>query len=400
MNHDIDTMPMPQQAAAPAQGNAADAAPELPIEIRFVGSGSEYFRIWIVNLLLTVLTLGLYYPYARVRRLRYFHGATEVGGEPLSFHGQPRAMWRGYMLVVLLFAAYIAAGQYSATAGGVALLVLAALWPALWHASLRFRLANTGWRGLRARFTGSRAGAYAALAPLVLTGLLFAGAGLLVPEGPDQQPPAWLGLLGLAWAAAMLLAVALLPWAVWRLKRYQHGHYAIAGEQASLQLRLRSLYAVYGAMALVLLVVGAAAALLFGGVMAASTPGAAPPAAAALLLLVLPVAALLYTLLPAYHAARLQNLVWGGTRSERLRFHSTLRFRALAWLTLKNTLLVALTLGLYLPFAAVATARLRLQAVSVFSTVAVERLVGDGLVQRESAAGDAAGDVMGVDLGL
>jgi Bacterial protein of unknown function (DUF898) len=40
------------------------------LDVRFTGSGSEYFRIWIVNLLLMLVTLSLYYPWAKVRRLR------------------------------------------------------------------------------------------------------------------------------------------------------------------------------------------------------------------------------------------------------------------------------------------------------------------------------------------
>ena len=35
--------------------------------LRFTGSGSEYFKIWIVNVLLTIITLGMYYPWAKVR---------------------------------------------------------------------------------------------------------------------------------------------------------------------------------------------------------------------------------------------------------------------------------------------------------------------------------------------
>jgi uncharacterized membrane protein YjgN (DUF898 family) len=408
MKDDIDTIPMPLPGPAPAPGQANGVTPgqgpaqEQRLDIRFIGSGSEYFRIWIVNLLLTVLTLGLYYPYARARRLRYFHAATEVGGHPLSFHGQARAMWRGYFLVVLLFLAYGAAGQYSATAGALALLVLACLWPALWHASLRFRLANTGWRGLRARFTGSRADAYRALAPLVLMALLFGVASLLAPDDPKAELPAWAQLLSVAWLAAVLLAVVLLPWAVLRLKRYQHGHYALASEQTHLQLRLRSLYAVYGVMALLFVGLGAVVSMLVVGFVSAARGQAndAGSPSDAMLLLPLLLLAVVYTLLPAYHTSRLQNLVWSGTRSTHLRFDSRLRFRSLAGLTLKNTLLVSLTLGLYIPFAAVATARLRLQAVTVFSTVSPDALVGDGLAQRESAAGDAAGDLMGVDLGL
>ena len=62
-------------------------------------SGSEYFRIWVVNLLLTVVTLGLYLPFARARQLRYFHENTLIDGAPLAFHGDPWKMLRGYLII-------------------------------------------------------------------------------------------------------------------------------------------------------------------------------------------------------------------------------------------------------------------------------------------------------------
>ena len=64
------------------------------LPIVFSGSGSEYFRIWIVNLLLMLVTLGIYYPWAKARRLRYFMGNTLIGGQPLGFHGDPKKMFK------------------------------------------------------------------------------------------------------------------------------------------------------------------------------------------------------------------------------------------------------------------------------------------------------------------
>jgi len=43
-----------------------------PLALRFTGRGTEYFGIWIVNLLLTIITLGIYSAGAKVRRLQYF----------------------------------------------------------------------------------------------------------------------------------------------------------------------------------------------------------------------------------------------------------------------------------------------------------------------------------------
>ena len=38
---------------------------------RFTGTGGEYFRIWIVNVMLSVVTFGIYSAWAKARRLQY-----------------------------------------------------------------------------------------------------------------------------------------------------------------------------------------------------------------------------------------------------------------------------------------------------------------------------------------
>ena len=48
---------------------------------QFHGRGGEYFGIWIVNILLTIVTLGLYSPWAHVRNKHYFYGNTDLAGE-------------------------------------------------------------------------------------------------------------------------------------------------------------------------------------------------------------------------------------------------------------------------------------------------------------------------------
>ena len=387
---------------------AAQPHREHRLPLRFVGSGSEYFRIWIVNLLLTLVTLGLYYPFAKVRRLRYFHGATEVGGHPLSFHADPWKMLRGYLLVVLLFAAYGGAGQVSPVAGLVAFCIIAALWPALWHSSLRFRLANTGWRGLRLHFTGTRGGAYRALAPgFVLALVLVASTAMLPTEAPLPGEPA--PELGPGfWLVALLpvLMLAAAPALLWLMRRYQQGHLALGAEQTRFEVGVGRFYGlglrVLGLALVAAFAAGLLAALFSIGGSRGSGSDEAPSLRDMLLTLVpvLMVFVVYQAAIGPYAISRLQNLVWNGTRSAHLHFDSSLRFRPLVALTLRNWLLILVTLGLYFPFAAVATARLRLQAVTL-----VSRLHPDTLFSRvervsESAAGDAAADIAGIDLGL
>src|SRR5258707_6333866 len=46
------------------------------VPLRFTGRAGEYFRIWIVNICLSIVTLGIYSAWAKVRRKRYFYGNT------------------------------------------------------------------------------------------------------------------------------------------------------------------------------------------------------------------------------------------------------------------------------------------------------------------------------------
>lgn len=373
--------------------------------LRFAGSGSEYFRIWIVNLLLTLVTFGIYYPWAKVRRLRYFHTNTLVAGHALDFHGRPGQMLRGFALVGLLFMALGALGRIAPLAETIGLLLLAAMWPALWRASLQFRLANTSWRGMRFAFTGSLGGAYGAFAvPLIALAAFAAAIGLAAPAG--DAPPGRAAALA---PVLMLVALyALLPYGWLRLKRYQHGHYAYAQHRTELRTTAGAVYGIFvraagvALLAFALLGVMAAVAMAVIGVQAAS--GTFGRGAAGTLLAFAPLvvlAVLAAQLLPrAYVTARIQNLLWTRTGNAHLRFESALGVMPLVRLMLKNWLLVALTLGLYWPWAAVAMARLRLEAVTLRTRDAIDLFAAGTRGPRGDAAGDAAGDVFGVDFGL
>ena len=369
----------------------------------FTGSGSEYFRIWIVNLLLMLITLGIYFPWAKVRKLRYFYGNTLVGGEPLGFHGDPKKMFKGYALVAVLFGCYSAAGKFSPGAGFVALLVIAALWPALLKSSLQFRLANTSWRGLRFRFTGSLADAYKAALPLFVPGALIVGASAIVSTNPGTQTQ-WGIVIALLGLCSMLLA----PWLFWKLKNYQHSHYALGAEQTRFSASIWSFYklslkviGVYLGLVIAVGIVFALALWFVGGVPTMSASGKADPKTMALAFFwIVPFAFILFVGLNAYSVARTQDLLWNHTASEHAQFESRLRFRSLFWLNIKNWLLTALTLGLYWPFAVVATRRLRLKAASIALTLDLDRLMADSSSNAGDAAGDAAGDFFGFDIGL
>ena len=389
--------------------HAASEAAALPstlsvprvLEIRFTGSGSEYFRIWAVNLLLILVTLGLYLPFAKARRIRYFYANTLVDGQALSFHGDAWKMFRGFLLLVVLMAAYTFAGKVSATAALVAFLILCGVWPALWRASLQFRLGNTSWRGLRMRFEGEMKEAYLACLPTYIPAILLVASGLLIEPGEEAQltqltAATSLNLIG-------VLAILLLtPMSLTLFKRYQHNGYRIAGQHSVSSLTVGQVYMLSLRVALVSLLPLLLAGLIIGFSVAMLRGFGASREMALVFLGAASVLAYLayFAVVMPYAASRLQNLVWNTTRSEALGFNSQLKFGALFGLTLKNWLLTLLTLGLYRPFAVVATARLRLEAVSIGCDDDPLDWVAAANAGHEDATGDVAGDFFGIDMGL
>jgi len=154
---DVDAVPpAPTEAAVPAEPASVR---EIPIEFR--GNGAEYFRIWIVNLLLTIVTIGIYSAWAKVRRLRYFHGSTVVDGHAFDYHARPVAILKGRTIAFALYLLLVFGQQFNPLVGVVALPLLFFGLPWLMLMSKRFQMRMTSWRGLRFRFGGSYGGALA-----------------------------------------------------------------------------------------------------------------------------------------------------------------------------------------------------------------------------------------------
>src|SRR5512143_910469 len=126
----------------------------------FTGKGWEYFRIWIVNLLLTVVTLGIYSAWAKVRRLQYFYRNTRLANASFDYHGTPKAILKGRIIAVGLMLLYNVTLKFNPKLGLAVGLMLALVMPWLLMRSLRFKLYNSSYRGLRFGFAGQARGAY------------------------------------------------------------------------------------------------------------------------------------------------------------------------------------------------------------------------------------------------
>lgn len=368
------------------------------LPLQFTGTGSEYFRIWIVNMLLMLVTLGLYYPWAKVRKLRYFYGNTLIEDHPLDFHGDPKKMLKGFLLVGLLFLLYSASGHFSPTAGFIAVAIIMAIAPALLKSSMQFRLANTSWRGLRYRFTGSTPDAYRAVLPLLVPTLLMSAAAIGAKTPDSLQLNRYLIIYALVAVGTLLT----LPWLFWNLKKYQHNNYALASLQTRFKAPVAAFYKLFFKLAGTFLLIGTFIAACGYALFKARVGLNLGGASSIMLLGLLPLMLLMLILMGVkpYLLSRIQNIIWTQTGNSNMRFISQLGFKSVLLLTLKNWLLMMLTFGLYWPFATVAMTRLRLEAVQIKTRIDPSTLYSQLKAVQGDVAGDAAGDLFGIDLGL
>src|SRR5882762_908642 len=137
-------------------GAAADAAgPGKRHAVEFSASAGEYFRIWIVNLALTIVTLGIYSAWAKVRKRRYFYGHTRIDGESFEYRANPVAILKGRLIAVALFAVFYAVSHYAPLYIWSIYLVLLFFGPWLVVRSLAFNAYNTAYRNVRFAFSGT-----------------------------------------------------------------------------------------------------------------------------------------------------------------------------------------------------------------------------------------------------
>jgi len=385
------TTPPSLQAELPVLEQVAPPPPPPRSRVRFSGSGSEYFRIWVINLLLTLLSFGIYSAWAKVRKTRYFYQNTQLDGHAFDYHGAPLAILRGRMLAVILLVAYSWSFDISRTVGLVTIAVLCLAGPWLFMKAQQFRFRNSSWRGLRFGFDANLAAAYRTLLPLLL--IWFSGTiagALLVPMT---------GVVGLATGL-------LLPWMHHALKRYQHARISYGNVGATFKPALGRFYFVYFKGMLLLFVtaaIGWAAAL---GVMWAANfvrttfgLGGRADAPLAAMLAAGAVGLIAYLGVWPYFSTRLQQIVWGHSHLGSVGFETRIRAWPLLLLVIKCVLLTLITLGLYWPYAAVALARYRIENMEVIAPAALNEAV-TGVSARTVAAGEGAADVFGLDVGL
>lgn len=353
-------------------GNEVESAAEQKPSIEpfaFRGNGADYFRIWIVNMLLTILTLGIYSAWAKVRSKRYFYGNTELAGDRFEYLASPIAILKGRLIAVAALLAYSFAGYISVTAGWIASVLLLALIPLAVVQSLRFNSSNSAWRGVRFGFDGGHKQAYPPHLFWLVFGVATFGFGL---------PHAW-----------------------YKINQFHYNHYRFGTARSTSSATSRGFYGigiglVGAALLLMVLVLMLMFAISYLIAMIGGGESQLPPEVLAMSA-VLPGSLFLYVSLAASYKAMLYRLVFNNIEigGNRLRNDISIGY---VLLILSNTFLIIVTLGFFYPWAAVRRARYLLSNIRLEAQELDKFAAGE--FDHASARGEEFGEAFDLGLGF
>jgi len=348
------------EARSPVEREPAIDAPWLPFE--FTGHTHEYFRIWIVSLALSVLTLGIYSAWGKVRKKQYLYHHTRVAGDGLRFDGSPWAILRGRIIALALFGGFAMGGHFLIWLQLALLLVIALLTPWIATASARFNARNTSWRNVAFDFDGSLREAYRVLL----------GYGVLA-----------IATLGIGY-----------PWFRARRACFMVANHRFGGTRFRASFRAGDFALVYFLAALA--VIGAG--VILAGMMMAVAAAARSTGVTAMTLAMLGIYTP-YIVIYAFVRANTQNLIAEGTTLGALSFESTMGGTRLAWLYVSNIVTVIATVGLATPWAVLRLARYRARTLLLIAPVALESLTAAPSA-GSTATGSEISDLFDVDVAL
>ncbi len=335
----------------------------------FRGTATEYFKIWIVNIALSIVTLGIYSAWAKVRARRYFYGNTFLNGSAFDYHANPVAILKGRAIFGVFAVLYSMGGIYPPMRAVI--LVIAAAFPWLMVRGSVFNMSNTSYRGVRFGFAKDYKGAYKAYG----TAALY-----------------WIFSLG------VLAGVAMFKHEEFRATRSRFGKtpFTFAGDRwAYWRIYLQAMgLGLMGLVGFVVFIVG----LVW-------VTGAERGAKDSVLHLIIGGVVLLwfYTMMAyilTYIRANTMNYVFAHTKLEGVRIQSKYSAWDLFLIYVGNFFACALTLGLAYPWARIELAKYRASTTAVIASPQAFDTFVQGSAAGGGSLGDQALDFWDIDLGF
>jgi uncharacterized membrane protein YjgN (DUF898 family) len=363
----VEAQPPPPPAWARAMPERV-GPPGTEHRFEFSGDAREYFRIWVVNLALSIVTLGIFSAWAKVRSERYFYGNTRLAGEPFEYLAKPWPILKGRIIAVVLFGGYVLAGHFGWKLQLGAAGVIALLTPWLIVRGAAFRARYSAWRGLNFRFVPNYGEAYVRYLLLGIPTILSLG--LLYPYMKAKQ------------------------------KAFFVEHHRYGGESFKFGAMPGQFYPPYliawGVVAGVMFALSFTIGML-AAIMAAKGDNGTLPAWFVYAYIVPLYGS--YFVVWAFLAAALANLVYNHADLGSNRFRSTLKGWPLLKIYVFNTIAILATAGFMIPWAKVRLARYRAESLVFLAAGDLADFRAESRADIDATAAEMDG-LFDIDIGL
>ena len=352
-------------------------APATAREFRFdfSGNAAEYFRIWIVNVALSIITLGIYSAWAKVRNKQYFYGNARLAGSSFEYTANPVNILKGRLLVFFVLVIYQLAQTTQPLLAFVMGLALIPLLPWVVVKAVGFNLRYSAYRNLRFHFDGRYWQAFK---------------------------------LYILWTLVILFSAGIAyPYVIWLRKRFLVEQARFGQEYFSFSGEAGYFYVVYicatliyiGAVVGMMVVFSGIGVLTQMGLQATDGESHRALGIAVMLLIALGFTTLFITFNSAIQSL-ISNFIWQHTRIKGIAFHLELQVLRVTWIQISNIAAIVFSLGMLVPWARVRILRYQLSRFRMQASAAeLDAFMASG---REviTASGSEFGDAFDLDLGL
>lgn len=342
-------------------------------QFKFTGNAKEWFGVWIVNLLLSIVTIGIYSAWAKVRTKKYFYGNTHVDGRNFDYHATGGQILKGRLIVIAAVVVFQIVVALMPILGIILLIALVIFYPWLLTRAMMFNARLSSFSNVRFNFVGTYWEAFKVffIYPILCLLTLYTTFPIL-----DRA-----------------------------MKRFSIDNHRLGTAEFGMSAPIGAFYKAAGLALLWIVAVFAIAALTTGLSLTAfgeATMALENDPASAIAVIAAFYFVFFLGFIPAgvIYQALTRNAVYNGTflqGGHRLR--SNVSALQLFWIAVSNLVVVVCTLGLMLPWAQIRTARYLADHTGVELGSSLDEFIG---VQQEttSALGDAYADIEGIDVGL
>jgi len=360
-----------------------------PVELEFNGKAREYFRIWIVNILLSIVTLGIYSAWAKVRNKQYFYANTLLDGSPFEYSASPIAILKGRIIVIAVLTLVAIASQFYPLADLIFFIIFFLLAPWLVMRSMMFNARYSSYRNLNFSFEKNLLGAVKTFIGLTILMVIT---------------------LGLAY-----------PLLIHGIQKYRVDNHGFGQYIFHFKSSIKAFYKYHIIGLLILVLTLVIISVLFGSTMSAfmgpfnDSPEAEPALTSVASMSILFVSVFYfvgYYIAYAYVQANVFNTVWSNTSLNKasahllstptvplMAFKGNLATNKMLFIYLTNTLGIILSIGLLIPWAKIRLAKYRIESLNVSSLVDL-KVITAKQQEQVSAVGSEMGDFLDIDIAM